>query len=251
MTSPSRRSGTADPDTIARVQGRVLKDDGERAILVGGPLDGREHQVDPDTGELVVVMDDGARHQYVFEQAGGAKAGRPSATGLRVSRSGISAPLPPELRAPHGAFWGTPAPREWTYTPGMTDIERNYRVASDGFDAAVKKVGSDEWERQSPCEEWLARDVVAHIVQGHRGVIANVRGGDSKPLGDDEDPAQAWNLATVKMSEITHDAEALALEVDGPTGTVPAGEIIGSFVTMDLLVHTWDGPNDWRRRTAR
>lgn len=122
----------------------------------------------------------------------------------------------------------------------MTDIERNYRVASDGFDAAVKKVGSDQWERQSPCEEWLARDVVAHIVQGHRGVIANVRGGDSKPLGDDEDPTQAWNLATVKMSEITHDAEALALEVDGPTGTVPAGEIIGSFVTMDLLVHTWD-----------
>lgn len=47
------------------MQGRVLKDDGERAILVGGPLDGREHQVDPDTGELVVVMDDGARHQYV------------------------------------------------------------------------------------------------------------------------------------------------------------------------------------------
>jgi uncharacterized protein (TIGR03086 family) len=32
----------------------------------------------------------------------------------------------------------------------------------------------------------------------------------------------------------------MALEVDGPTGKMPAGEIIGSFVTMDLLVHTWD-----------
>lgn len=122
----------------------------------------------------------------------------------------------------------------------MTDIERNYRVASDGFDAAVKKVGSDQWELQSPCEEWSARDVVAHIVQGHRGVIANVRGGDSKPLDDDEDPTQAWELATATMCEITHDPEAMALGVDGPTGKMPAGEIIGRFVTMDLLVHTWD-----------
>ena len=27
------------------------------AVLVGGPLDGREHHVEPDTDELVVVMD--------------------------------------------------------------------------------------------------------------------------------------------------------------------------------------------------
>ena len=28
--------------------------------------------------------------------------------------------------------------------------------------------------------------------------------------------------------------------MDGPTGRMSAGEIIGRFVTMDLLVHTWD-----------
>ena len=28
--------------------------------------------------------------------------------------------------------------------------------------------------------------------------------------------------------------------MDGPTGKMPAGDIIGRFVTMDTLVHTWD-----------
>ena len=31
----------------------------------GGPLHGREHHVDPDVAELLVVIEDGARHLYV------------------------------------------------------------------------------------------------------------------------------------------------------------------------------------------
>jgi hypothetical protein len=32
------------------------------AVLDGGPLDGREHRLEPDTAELLVVMEYGARH---------------------------------------------------------------------------------------------------------------------------------------------------------------------------------------------
>ena len=42
------------------------------------------------------------------------------------------------------------------------------------------------------------------------------------------------------MDEIAGDPEAAATEMDGPTGRMPAGEIIDRFVTMDVLVHTWD-----------
>jgi hypothetical protein len=34
------------------------------AVLDGGPLDGREHPVESNTDELLVVMTDGARHIY-------------------------------------------------------------------------------------------------------------------------------------------------------------------------------------------
>jgi uncharacterized protein (TIGR03086 family) len=122
----------------------------------------------------------------------------------------------------------------------MTDVQDKYRVVSDGFDAAVKAVPSDQWGAQSPCEQWTARDVVTHVVQNHRGIIANVRGGESDPLGADEDPKQAWENARRAMSEIIGDPEAVATEIDGPTGKMPAGQIIGQFTAMDLLVHTWD-----------
>jgi uncharacterized protein (TIGR03086 family) len=122
----------------------------------------------------------------------------------------------------------------------MTDVHDTYSRVSHDFDAAVRIVSADQWDTQTPCEEWKARDLVAHVVEGHRGVIAGVRGGASTPLGADEDPKQAWEEASRTMGEITADPEALAKEMDGPTGTMPAGEIIGRFVTMDVLVHTWD-----------
>jgi uncharacterized protein (TIGR03086 family) len=122
----------------------------------------------------------------------------------------------------------------------MTDVQDSYRLVSSGFDAAVRAVTPDKWGAQSPCELWTARDVVAHVVEGHRGVIAEVRGGQSEPLAADEDPRQAWENASRAIDEITGDPEAVAKEMDGPTGRMPVGQIIGRFVNMDVLVHTWD-----------
>ena len=122
----------------------------------------------------------------------------------------------------------------------MNQVQDSYRTVSTGFDAAVKAVRHDGWDAQSPCEKWTARDVVAHVVEGHRGVIAGVRGGESEPLGADEDAREAWEKVRRTIQEITEDPAAMAKEVDGPTGRTSAGEIIGRFVTMDLLVHTWD-----------
>lgn len=122
----------------------------------------------------------------------------------------------------------------------MTNVQERYRNVAKGFGAAVTAVAPEQWAARSPCEHWLARDVVAHVVRGHRGVIAGARGGEPSPLGQDEDPAAAWQAVTRAMDEIAGDPVVLAKEIDGPTGTMPAGEVISRFVTMDLLVHTWD-----------
>jgi uncharacterized protein (TIGR03086 family) len=122
----------------------------------------------------------------------------------------------------------------------MSDVHDRYGVVSSSFDATVRAVATDQWGAQSPCQEWTARDLVAHVVENHRGVIASVRGGESEALGEHEDPRQAWEDASRAISEITADPEAAAKEVDGPTGKIPAGQAIGQFMTMDVLVHTWD-----------
>lgn len=122
----------------------------------------------------------------------------------------------------------------------MTDVQANYRQVSRGFDAVVQAVDPGQWDLPSPCENWKARDIVAHVVEGHRGVVAGVLGGESIPLGADEDPKKAWEEASRAIDEIAGDPMAIGTEVDGPTGKMPAGEIVNRFVTMDVLVHTWD-----------
>jgi uncharacterized protein (TIGR03086 family) len=122
----------------------------------------------------------------------------------------------------------------------MSEVHESYGIVSSGFDARVRAVTPGQWEAETPCQGWTARDLLTHVVQNHRGMIASVRGGDSKPLGADEDPKRAWEDASLAITEITADPEAAATEVDGPTGKVPAGQAIGQFMTMDVLVHTWD-----------
>lgn len=121
-----------------------------------------------------------------------------------------------------------------------TDVQDRYRRVADSFEVAVRAASPDKWASPSPCEHWKARDVVSHVVAAHRGVIAGVRGGESVPMDADEDPKQAWEEASRAIDEISADLEALAKEIDGPAGRMPAGQIIDQFVTADLLVHAWD-----------
>ena len=127
-----------------------------------------------------------------------------------------------------------------TDIPASTDVQERYRTVSSGFAAALEEVTPDGWQLQSPCELWTARDLVAHLVEGHRGVIAGVQKRQPEPLGPDEDARAAWEEAARTIDEIAGDPDLLAEEIDGPTGKMPAGQIIGQFVAMDLLVHTWD-----------
>ena len=122
----------------------------------------------------------------------------------------------------------------------MTDVQDRYRTVADGFDAAVSAADPDNWDAQSPCDEWKARDVVAHVVTGHRGVISNVRSGQWAPVADDDDPKRRGRRSPGKCGAITADPELMAREIDGPAGKMPAGELISRLVAMDLLVHTWD-----------
>lgn len=122
----------------------------------------------------------------------------------------------------------------------MTEIQDRYRTVSGGFDTVISAIGPEQWATPTPCSEWNTRDVVAHVVLGHRRVIANVEGGEAEPLGADEDAKEAWGQVTRALEAITGEPTALTVEIDGPTGKMAVDEIVGTFVCMDVLVHTWD-----------
>jgi len=122
----------------------------------------------------------------------------------------------------------------------MTDASEHYRLIAGGFDDRVNATTGGDWNAPSPCSEWKARDVVGHVVGNHRWLAAKVRGGETQPMADDEDPAEAWRDAYTTVLALTDDAEAMATMVEGPAGDMPLEQMLDSFVCMDLLVHTWD-----------
>jgi uncharacterized protein (TIGR03086 family) len=122
----------------------------------------------------------------------------------------------------------------------MSNGSQRYRQVARGFDAAVTATPSERWAAPSPCEGWTARDVVGHVVGNHRWLVTKARGGEAKPLGEDENPADAWREAYEAVLELTEDPAAMNMGIEGPAGEMPLEEMIGRFVSMDVLVHTWD-----------
>ncbi|MBO0715439.1 MAG: TIGR03086 family protein [Acidimicrobiales bacterium] len=122
----------------------------------------------------------------------------------------------------------------------MSQAAERYQLIAGAFDARVQAAPPDTWNDQSPCTEWKARDVVAHVVDNHRRLIAEVAGTEPKPMTAEEDPKAAWTSAYATMRQLTEDPGAMAHSVHGPMGEMPLEQMLPQFVCMDMLVHTWD-----------
>jgi uncharacterized protein (TIGR03086 family) len=122
----------------------------------------------------------------------------------------------------------------------VNQAQERYQLTAAAFDARVQAARPESWNRQSPCTEWQARDVVAHVVNNHRRLIADVTGVEPQLMTSDEDPKAAWTSAYATMRELAEDPEAMAHSVQGPTGPMPLEQLLPQFVCMDMLVHTWD-----------
>jgi uncharacterized protein (TIGR03086 family) len=122
----------------------------------------------------------------------------------------------------------------------MSEMTDRFESVAAGFDQRVQAVPPDKWNAQSPCEDWTARDVVGHVVRNYRSIAAEATGGEGQPMADGEDPVKAWSDAYGRMSALTRDPEALAKNVRGPAGPTPLEQAMGTLVSMDTHVHTWD-----------
>ena len=116
----------------------------------------------------------------------------------------------------------------------MSETLDRYTSLAVDFDARVH--GATDWSATSPCEGWSARDVVAHIIGGHRRLI----GAEPTEVGADEDVVAAWDDATVALKAVLGDDAKAAAAVPTPFGPMPLEQMVGRFVCMDVLVHTWD-----------
>jgi len=68
-----------------------------------------------------------------------------------------------------------------------------YRRVAAAFSARVEAVPDAAWDNPAPCDGWVARDVVRHVVEWMPAFLADA-GGPMLPIGPsvDVDPRGAW-----------------------------------------------------------
>jgi len=122
----------------------------------------------------------------------------------------------------------------------MSEVIERYQGLADQFGERVEATPDDKWTAEAPCEGWVARDVVAHVVGSLRNITAAVNGGEAAPMGDDEDPKEAWRTAYAEAKAALAEEGALDKQVPSPMGPMPLNMMLGRLLANDVLVHTWD-----------
>lgn len=109
----------------------------------------------------------------------------------------------------------------------------------------IATVRPDQWAAPTPCPEWSVRDLVAHLVAGHRLFAGILRGEpvltpdalEPKDIGDD--PAGAYREAGKDLLVAFGAPGVLARVVEVPVGPVP-GVVAARLRAVEDLVHGWD-----------
>jgi uncharacterized protein (TIGR03086 family) len=116
----------------------------------------------------------------------------------------------------------------------------DYPKIAAAFDARVQAVPTDAWDNPSPCEQWKARDVVAHVAGGHRHFLSLLGDDAPPPPADTGNPTTDWSSAHADMMVALADPALVSKVVTTPFGQMPFGAFVGMIAAADTLVHTWD-----------
>jgi uncharacterized protein (TIGR03086 family) len=123
----------------------------------------------------------------------------------------------------------------------MSEVSDRYRTIADAFTVRVEGVRPDQWDAQTPCSEWNARDLLDHVVGVHRMALAALAGTDPAPTSPDDDLVALWRAGSEAVRRAVSDpATAATLTSAGPFGEQPFEQIVGTLVCTDTLIHVWD-----------
>jgi uncharacterized protein (TIGR03086 family) len=119
----------------------------------------------------------------------------------------------------------------------LTPAER-HRVITAGFANHASAV--QNWDAPTPVDGWVARDIVAHLVNWFTDFLG--AGGVVLPAGPpvDDDPVAAWHTHSDAVQGLL-DGETSDDQFSHPmAGTHRLTDAIDRFYTADVFMHTWD-----------
>ena len=123
----------------------------------------------------------------------------------------------------------------------MSEVSERYRRVAAGFTRRVGDVPDDAWDNASPCDGWVARDVVGHLVEWLPGFFFGLWAIDAGTIPTaEQSPSAAWTAVDWAIQSSLDDPDVARQTRDAPFGTVTFEAAIDQICTPDVLVHTWD-----------
>lgn len=122
------------------------------------------------------------------------------------------------------------------------DFAEEYRQIAGTFSEKVKGAPDGSWENPAPCEGWVARDVVRHLVEWFPAFLRDGAGVEL-PAGPpvDDDPVAAWTTMSDGVQALLDDpATAGKVLSNRHVGDVALDAAVSQFFTNDVFLHTWD-----------
>jgi uncharacterized protein (TIGR03086 family) len=123
----------------------------------------------------------------------------------------------------------------------MTTIADRYREVAQGFTDRVRQLSDDDWDRPTPCEGWVVRDIVDHLAEWVPAFLGS--GSDVRPPErlTGESSAATWQQLDEWIQSLLDDPSTAAMPFSHPmAGSHRLDEAIDRFVLGDVLIHTWD-----------
>lgn len=121
----------------------------------------------------------------------------------------------------------------------MSAIADRYHRLAEALTTTVDAVPDDAWSRQSPCEDWTALDVLAHVATTQWEHLDRV-GLQPDDVDLPDDPRQAWSVVRQCFEELLNDPERAGTGYDSYFGKTTFEDSVDKFYSSDMVVHRWD-----------
>jgi uncharacterized protein (TIGR03086 family) len=123
----------------------------------------------------------------------------------------------------------------------LTEAADRYARVADGFTARVDAVPEASWDAPTPCDGWVARDVVGHLTEWVPSFFFTRWGASAAPIPvARDDPRGAWHALDAAIRRGLDTPEIADASAETPMGAMTFERSIDMLVTGDVLVHTWD-----------
>lgn len=123
----------------------------------------------------------------------------------------------------------------------MSDVSERYDRVATEFTRRVNETPTDAWDNPAPCDGWVARDIVHHLVEWVPGFFVTFAGYELPTDGSvDDDPVAAWHDLDATLRAAFDDREVAdrSFEMRGTEYSI--AQAIDTFCTNDVFLHTWD-----------